>query len=172
MNNKKLASVIAVIVLVIGIAVVASYVRSNKRTEDVTATTQPDTLYVQQNQEIQDNKQTNNMNPDQSNKVERVAANGDVVFVHYTGKLTDGKVFDSSIPRKEPFAFILGAGMVIPGWEKGILGMKVGEKKTLTIAPEDGYGARGVSNPQTGEVVIPPNATLIFDVELVDIQRK
>lgn len=100
------------------------------------------------------------------------AQKGDLVLVHYTGKLTDGKVFDSSIPRGEPFGFVLGANMVIPGWEKGILGMKIGEKKTLTIAPEDGYGAQGVTNPATGEAVIPPNATLTFDVELIDIKRQ
>jgi len=100
------------------------------------------------------------------------AQNGDLVLVHYTGKLTDGKVFDSSVGRGEPFGFILGAHMVIPGWEKGILGMKVGEKKTLTIAPEDGYGAQGVVNPATGEAVIPPNATLVFDVEIMDIKRQ
>jgi FKBP-type peptidyl-prolyl cis-trans isomerase len=98
------------------------------------------------------------------------AQKGDTVFVHYTGKLTNGTVFDSSIPRGQPFAFVLGEGSVIPGWEKGILGMKVGEKKTLTIAPADGYGANGVPD-QRGGYVIPPNATLVFDVELVDVKR-
>lgn len=98
------------------------------------------------------------------------AQKGDTVFVQYTGKLTDGTVFDSSIPRGQPFAFKLGAGMVIAGWEKGILGMKVGEKKTLTIPAADGYGAAGVPDQQGG-YVIPPNATLVFDVELVDVKR-
>jgi FKBP-type peptidyl-prolyl cis-trans isomerase len=78
-------------------------------------------------------------------------------------------VFDSNVDPKfqhvEPFIFNLGAGQVIPGWDKGIVGMKVGEKKTLTIAPEDAYGANGVGG------VIPPNATLIFDVELVSINK-
>ena len=86
------------------------------------------------------------------------------VLMQYTGKLTDGTVFDSSIPRGEPFSFRLGAGQVIKGWDVGILGMKVGGKRTLTIPPEMGYGADGFPG------VIPPNATLIFDVELVGIK--
>jgi FKBP-type peptidyl-prolyl cis-trans isomerase len=98
------------------------------------------------------------------------AQKGDTVFVHYTGKLTNGTVFDSSIPRGQPFAFKLGAGMVIAGWEKGILGMTVGEKKTLTIPAADGYGEAGAPDGRGG-YVIPPNATLVFDVELVDVKR-
>lgn len=99
-----------------------------------------------------------------------VAKAGDTVFVNYTGKLADGTVFDSSVDPKfnhvEPFKFTLGAQQVIPGWEKGITGMKVGEKKTLVIPPEDAYGANGYPP------VIPPNATLTFDVELVSIGNK
>lgn len=91
-------------------------------------------------------------------------ANGQTAIVHYTGKLTDGTVFDSSIPRGEPFPFLLGAGQVIKGWDVGVLGMKVGEKRTLTIPAEMGYGASGYPG------VIPPNATLIFDVELIAIK--
>jgi FKBP-type peptidyl-prolyl cis-trans isomerase len=106
-------------------------------------------------------------------KVEQIAKSGDIVSMNYTGRLEDGRVFDSNVDPNfghvEPFKFVLGAGMVIPGWEKGIAGMKVGEKKTLTIPAEDGYGAQGIKNPATGEVIIPPNATLIFDVELLAI---
>jgi peptidylprolyl isomerase len=91
---------------------------------------------------------------------------GDTVFVHYTGKLTNGQVFDSSIPRGQPFSFTLGSNTVIQGWEIGIQGMKVGGKRTLTIPPSLGYGAQGAGG------VIPPNATLIFDVEMLKIEKK
>ena len=80
------------------------------------------------------------------------------VQVHYTGKLDDGTVFDSSVPRGEPFVFTLGQRQVIQGWEEGILGMQVGETRILTIPPALAYGTSGAGD------VIPPNATLIFDV--------
>lgn len=94
------------------------------------------------------------------------AKNGDLVSVQYTGKFADGKVFDSSIPRGQPIDFTLGTGMVIKGWDQGILGMKVGGKRTLTIPPSLGYGPDGY--PPT----IPPNSTLYFDVELVGVKMQ
>lgn len=88
---------------------------------------------------------------------------GDLVTVHYTGWLTTGEKFDSSVDRDEPFQFALGARQVIAGWDQGVAQMKVGDKVRLTLPPELAYGARGFPG------AIPPNATLIFEVELLEI---
>ena len=92
------------------------------------------------------------------------AVSGKEVTVHYTGWLTDGEKFDSSKDRKQPFTFPLGAGHVIKGWDQGVAGMKVGGKRKLTIPASLGYGARGAGG------VIPPNATLVFEVELLAVK--
>ena len=94
----------------------------------------------------------------------QAAKNGDKVSVHYTGFLEDGTVFDSSLNYGQPFSFTLGAGGVIKGWDLGVLGMKIGEKRKLTIPPELAYGADGTPGGP-----IPPNATLIFEVELLSL---
>ncbi|KAJ3270315.1 FK506-binding protein 2A [Terramyces sp. JEL0728] len=93
------------------------------------------------------------------------AQNGDKLKMHYTGKLFEGKQFDSSVGRG-PFEFVLGSGQVIKGWDQGLLGMCVGEKRKLTIPPSLGYGDRGAGG------AIPGGATLVFDVELLEIVNK
>ena len=94
-----------------------------------------------------------------------IATKGKTVSVHYTGRLTDGTKFDSSYDRGQPIDFPLGGGVVIKGWDQGIEGMKVGGKRKLTIPPDLAYGARGTPGGP-----IPPNATLVFDVELVGVR--
>jgi FKBP-type peptidyl-prolyl cis-trans isomerase len=92
------------------------------------------------------------------------AKSGQSVSVHYTGTLTSGKKFDSSRDHGKPFTFTLGAGQVIKGWDQGVAGMKVGGLRKLTIPPHLGYGERGFSG------LIPPNATLVFEVELLGVK--
>ena len=99
------------------------------------------------------------------------AVSGKSIVVHYTGWLYDesaednkGEKFDSSLDRNDPFSFVLGVGQVIGGWDQGFSGMKIGGKRTLVIPPDMGYGASGAGG------VIPPNATLMFDVELLEVR--
>jgi peptidylprolyl isomerase/FKBP-type peptidyl-prolyl cis-trans isomerase FkpA len=105
------------------------------------------------------NKKTDNLKEGSGLEIK----NGEIAVVHYVGTLENGIKFDSSRDRGAPFSFTLGAGKVIKGWEVGVLGMKVGEIRKLTIQPEYGYGSAGAGG------VIPPNAVLIFEVELLDI---
>ena len=94
----------------------------------------------------------------------REAHVGETAFVHYTGWLEDGTKFDSSVDRGEPFSFRLGTGRVIKGWDEGVVGMRIGAKRKLIIPPHLGYGGRGAGR------IIPANATLIFEVELLDLR--
>lgn len=93
-----------------------------------------------------------------------LAESGDIVSVHYVGTLQDGAVFDSSVSRGTPISFTLGTGQVIRGWDEGLVGMRVGGRRTLTIPPDYAYGPQGYGP-------IPPNATLTFQVELVDVAK-
>ncbi len=175
---KQQITWIVISLVIIAVIVLGTMEGANKKNIDTptvdvspteTVTTPKTTEQVTQNEQIDNNNKTvttkNNM------KIEIIKegtgeaiVNGKTAVVHYTGKLTDGKVFDSSKTRGTPFEFSLGAGQVIQGWDEGVLGMKVGETRILTIPPELGYGAQGAGG------AIPPNATLIFEVELLGIK--
>ncbi|MEI6042580.1 MAG: FKBP-type peptidyl-prolyl cis-trans isomerase [bacterium] len=111
------------------------------------------------------NNSTKNMD------TEKVSKAGDTLTVNYVGTLENGTKFDSSIDRGTPFKFVVGIGQVIKGWDEGMVGMKVGEKKRLVIPGEKAYGSRGIPDGNGG-YMIPPNATLIFEVEMLGIESK
>ena len=142
MKSSYRSSLIAIVVLTLGVGVGGSMAESNQE-----VTTPSGLKYV-----------------DQTVGTGDVAVVGKNVSVHYTGWLENGKKFDSSVDRGQSFSFPLGAGRVIKGWDEGVQGMKVGGKRKLTIPSELGYGSRGAGG------VIPPNATLIFDVELLGVR--
>ena len=154
--EKKNMNIVLAVVICLVLAGVLIFISINNKTKMASNNNVPDT-----------NNVVNNPPANTASEGE-VAKVGDVVSMNYTGRLTNGTVFDSNVDPKfkhvQPFEFTLGAGQVIAGWDKGIVGMKVGEKKTLTIPPEDGYGAMG-------QGPIPPNSTLIFDVELLAIKK-
>lgn len=157
MNPKTLVGVIVVALVVVNVAGVLYFRSGNKGTaaqlgtaaETVGATENTDALRIEILKE----------------GTGETAAAGDAATVHYMGTFTDGTVFDSSVTRGVPFTFTLGAGQVIPGWDVGVVGMKVGEKRRLVIAPELAYGATGVPG------AIPPDSTLTFEVELLGVEH-
>jgi len=172
MNHQKgNLSVIVAFIIVIGIIGSIIYILLRKPDSTGTLADAVKTAQVEKDKPVAESttKQdsTTNKNMDTNTKETLSAKNGDTLVMNYTGRLTNGTVFDSNIDPKfkhvQPFEFKLGAGQVIAGWDEGLLGMKIGEKKTLTIPPEKGYGAGG-------QGPIPPNSTLIFDVELVGIK--
>jgi len=167
MNIKKEnASVVVSFIIVIGLIIIAIISLMNKPakvndTENILGN-------VPEEEIINNNIGDVEITPSNKNNMEtQIAKNGDTLVMNYTGRLVDGTVFDSNVDPKfnhvQPFEFTLGAGQVIAGWDEGLLGMKVGEKKTLTIAPEKAYGNRAIGS-------IPANSTLIFEVELVAIK--
>jgi FKBP-type peptidyl-prolyl cis-trans isomerase len=164
-SKKENISVVASFVLIVAIIFVVIFFLLNRQEKENPLD------WVNKNPNVGEQakdsgKMEESMGTSQSN-MERVSKEGDVLSMNYTGRLEDGKVFDSNVLAEfghvEPFTFTLGAGQVIAGWDEGLAGMKIGEKRTLTIPPEKGYG-------QSGAGSIPPNSTLIFDVELVDIR--
>ncbi len=163
-KNYKIGGIIVVIILS---AAVYFQVQDNKKMYEE--------MGINKNQNMEENQNATstdqNANPAEGLKIETIkegtgqaAKNGDTVSVHYVGTLQDGTKFDSSIDRGEPFAFILGAGKVIQGWDRGILGMKVGEKRKLTIPPDLAYGPNDYGP-------IPGSSTLIFEVDLLGINQ-
>lgn len=175
MKNKVLIGLIVAAVAVLGYMLTRTKPASAPVGKDSDLKKVSQEVKSAQQEQSKPQSQTNNSNNNaktmgleikttQEGTGERVVKSGDNIAVHYTGKLTDGTKFDSSVDRGTPFEFQIGQGMVIQGWEQGLLGMKVGEKRTLTIPSDLGYGSRGAG------AVIPPNATLIFDVELISIK--
>jgi FKBP-type peptidyl-prolyl cis-trans isomerase len=153
LSNKAQNIIGAVaLILVVGL-IVWGGMRSKAETAAENAT--PRTITMQNNLKITDTKVGTGSE----------AKLGDTVMVHYTGTFLDGSVFDSSVPRGQPFSFTLGEGRVIAGWEQGVLGMKAGGKRSLSIPPELGYGMNDYGP-------IPGGSTLLFDIELLGIEGK
>jgi len=158
MNKNKIIALATVIVLII----VGLFIFYNKNKNDVSETKQGETADLKLN-----NQKMNKQGVEIEILKEGTGAaakNGDKVSVHYVGVLENGTKFDSSVDRGIPFEFTLGASQVIPGWDIGVEGMKIGEARKLTIPSELAYGSSGAGN------AIPPNATLIFEVQLLGIK--
>lgn len=154
--------------LIVVMAVVAGYMLMRTEPASAPINKSDDKKVAEKKEEVNNSNNDNKtmeleIKTTQEGTGERMVKLGDQISVHYTGKLTDGTKFDSSVDSGVPFKFQIGQGMVIKGWDQGLLGMKVGEKRTLTIPGNLAYGEQGYPG------VIPPNATLIFDVELVSI---
>lgn len=173
--NSSFIVFFAVIVLILGVLLAVN--SAGNSNPSPTASSFDEFAQKQQNQSLNNKAQTSPAPPPNPTfapvtelKIEDIqvgtgeeVATGSSVSVNYTGALTDGKVFDTSL-GKQPFSFQVGTGQVIKGWDEGLLGMKVGGKRRLTIPSDKAYGAYGAGG------VIPPNATLIFDIELLEVK--
>jgi FKBP-type peptidyl-prolyl cis-trans isomerase len=147
-QNKKITYIVVLIAILVFGYLIYAVIQSNKNKNMETNATTTDQL---------------------TNNEPRIAQAEDVIVINYSGKLANGTEFDSSYKRGQPFVF--GIGQVIAGWDEGLIGVKKGDKKTLTITPDKGYGAEDVKG-QDGKVIIPKNSTLIFDVEVVEVISK
>jgi FKBP-type peptidyl-prolyl cis-trans isomerase len=166
-DKKGNIGVIASFVIVVCLIGLIVYALLHTNPSDVSDTNKQIEQTIIGNDVAKEQNTTPTKNMEQKAKNGLTAQAGDTLVMNYTGKLTNGTIFDSNVDPKfghvQPFTFTLGAGQVIKGWDEGLVGMKVGEKKKLTISPEKGYGAQAVGS-------IPANSTLIFDVELVAIK--
>lgn len=157
-ENKKIIITVLLIsaIVLVGISIAGAKLRNGHK------------LKVNNENVISSQVVVNIENNKKNNMEEKISKVGDVLVMNYTGQLENGKVFDSNVDPSfghvEPFRFVLGAGQVIAGWDEGLIGMKIGEKKRLVLPPEKAYGNRTVGD------IIPANSTLIFDVELVGIE--
>jgi len=167
MKKKSIIVSLVVIVLFIGLVIYAVNYKNasvdTENNEELQLGTQLSSVDTQTKTQLPTTEQPSTT----TKSMEKISKSGDTLSMNYTGRLTNGTVFDSNVDPKfghvQPFEFKLGAGQVIKGWDEGLVGMKVGEKKTLTITPDKGYGAQAIGS-------IPANSTLIFDVELVAIK--
>lgn len=174
MKNKKdtfnIIISFVIVFCIIGLAIYSAYnkpERLNNQQNSIDLNINND---INQEPIINNEEILNNLLPQNIKNMdtqEKVSKNGDTLVMNYTGRLEDGTIFDSNVLPEfmhvEPFEFVLGAGEVIRGWDEGLVGMKVGEKRTLTVTPDKGYGSRAIGK-------IPANSTLIFDVELLEIK--
>ena len=152
-RNQRIAIIVVALILIIAVA--AYFIAMNQKEKDLALESIPtDMITTATGLQYQDLVVGNGAE----------AKAGEVVRVHYTGWLEDGTKFDSSLDRGQPFEFTLGLGKVIQGWDEGVAGMKVGGKRKLVIPPDLAYGSSGAGS------VIPPNATLVFEVELLEVK--